>query len=154
MAGTVAVNVTLKSGPLNSNMLMNWLNETLQTDFTKVEQICTGRSALMYVLNVWMKPTVNYELCCYSEYLCILWICRGRAELSCSCLAPLCCILSISLVSRFIKTMQFAMVGFTLKILCTWDEGVDNKRNCFTVSVKRTNKNIGLYINKKQNKWQ
>ncbi|XP_070824780.1 uncharacterized protein [Chaetodon trifascialis] len=42
MAGTAAVNVALKSGQLNGDVLLTWLNETLQTNFTKVEQICSG----------------------------------------------------------------------------------------------------------------
>lgn len=38
--------------------MLAWLNETLQTRFTKIEQVCTGTSAL----------NVCHDSCCYSAY--------------------------------------------------------------------------------------
>uniref|UniRef100_A0A3B5B4X6 DNA (cytosine-5-)-methyltransferase n=1 Tax=Stegastes partitus TaxID=144197 RepID=A0A3B5B4X6_9TELE len=42
MAEKAAVNVTVKGQPYNSRKLLAWLSETLQTSFTKVEQVRTG----------------------------------------------------------------------------------------------------------------
>lgn len=53
MDGNVAQNVGMSTiGRPNRYELLAWLNETLQTGFTKVEQICTGGSTCMCVLNV------------------------------------------------------------------------------------------------------
>ncbi|XP_036960839.1 uncharacterized protein LOC119023197 isoform X2 [Acanthopagrus latus] len=42
MAQNVAKNVTVTSINVNHYELLAWLNETLQTGFTKIEQVCTG----------------------------------------------------------------------------------------------------------------
>uniref|UniRef100_UPI003AADEB4B uncharacterized protein n=1 Tax=Centroberyx gerrardi TaxID=166262 RepID=UPI003AADEB4B len=55
MAANVAVNVALTSGQTyNRYELLAWLNESLQTGFTKVEQVCTG--AAFCQLMDWLFP--------------------------------------------------------------------------------------------------
>lgn len=81
----VAVNVVVNSGKPIQDELLTWLNGTLQTDFTKVEQVCTGRSACRWVFCCVNETIMSYSLIVLS--LCILWVCGAWAELSCSCLA-------------------------------------------------------------------
>lgn len=47
MAQNVAKNINVTSVNVNHYELLAWLNETLQTGFTKIEQVCTGRSTIM-----------------------------------------------------------------------------------------------------------
>lgn len=47
MAQNVAKNINVTSVNVNHYELLAWLNETLQTGFTKIEQVCTGRSKIM-----------------------------------------------------------------------------------------------------------
>nr|XP_020464750.1 microtubule-associated protein RP/EB family member 3-like [Monopterus albus] len=53
--GEMAVNGTLNAGHSHNHYeLLAWLNENLQTGFTKVEQVCTG--AAFCQLTHWMFP--------------------------------------------------------------------------------------------------
>ncbi|XP_045913238.1 uncharacterized protein LOC123975631 isoform X3 [Micropterus dolomieu] len=60
MAQNLAVNVVVQSGAPNRYELLAWVNESLQTGFTKVEQICTG--AAFCQLMDWLFPG-SLDLC-------------------------------------------------------------------------------------------
>lgn len=58
MAGNMTVDEAADAMWPQRFEMLAWLNETLQTRFTKIEQVCTGTSAL----------NVCHDLCCYSAY--------------------------------------------------------------------------------------
>ncbi|CAL8266423.1 unnamed protein product [Merluccius merluccius] len=51
----MSVNVQSPVTELNGNELLAWLNISLQTHFTKVEQICTGAAAFCQLMD-WLFP--------------------------------------------------------------------------------------------------
>ena len=63
----MAKNVTVNSGKTNCYELLAWLNETLQTGFTKLEQLWTGKSFVCFHVSSHVFINSAVMLCRSSE---------------------------------------------------------------------------------------